>query len=612
VQMESRGASGTKNDKVNSLLAATIDTDGSQYTVRHRETQGDYHLELKDTDTVDYTVFLGAHGVELDVSDDLTERPNTIYGQGTSPHGLVWVNGRYPGLIQGEAPDYPMADDSSFGEGTTDADTDTGDGVTAMIRKLIGMGYIDRRDFPGGFDADVTGAIKDLQEDAGLTESGNMTPATWRALYDLDATGFSLRNAYVHPLAEATEVRKWWRTSNGSLLHKNPNFDGSVPPVDLYVDHGSGVEKSRARRWSKGVLHRSLNQKNWAGTLTLTADVFAGDYLHGDAATLVSRLDIKAGDNIKVRHFDVATLFHVAIVNVSSDLSVTLGVDTRARDAATLGEVIARRIESRSHPARAWLQQHRTDANVTQIQFSEVGGQVFNTVNCPGNQWTVFPVLAGQAGSVARVRVKTSDDEAEFVVAITAQKTTAAFWRSKVGNPFVGTGLSGVFVSNGGSGYTSAPSVSFSGGGGSGATATAHIGSTGTVTSIVLTSRGSGYTSEPTVSLSGGGGSGATAHTSVTLNDPWTNGKVQPLIDNQRALLGAWGDAEQPCGYYPRSHTGSDGQITDAPITGLFLDDGGFDYHTFGQPVVWVAIYPDRDTKIKPQRVLWETLDSGI
>jgi hypothetical protein len=62
----------------------------------------------------------------------------------------------------------------------------------------------------------------------------------------------------------------------------------------------------------------------------------------------------------------------------------------------------------------------------------------------------------------------------------------------------------------GGSGYTSAPTVSVSGGGGSGATATAFI-TNGAVIGFRMVSLGSGYTSVPSVTLSGGGGSGATA-----------------------------------------------------------------------------------------------------
>ena len=59
-----------------------------------------------------------------------------------------------------------------------------------------------------------------------------------------------------------------------------------------------------------------------------------------------------------------------------------------------------------------------------------------------------------------------------------------------------------------GSGYTSAPTISFSGGGGNDAAATSTITAT-SVASLTVTNGGSGYTSTPTLSLSGGGGGGA-------------------------------------------------------------------------------------------------------
>lgn len=67
-----------------------------------------------------------------------------------------------------------------------------------------------------------------------------------------------------------------------------------------------------------------------------------------------------------------------------------------------------------------------------------------------------------------------------------------------------------VTVSNGGSQYTSAPTVSITGGGGSGATAKAFI-SGGKVIRIKILNEGSGYTSNPAIAISGGGGSGAVA-----------------------------------------------------------------------------------------------------
>jgi len=78
----------------------------------------------------------------------------------------------------------------------------------------------------------------------------------------------------------------------------------------------------------------------------------------------------------------------------------------------------------------------------------------------------------------------------------------------------VGSKVDDIAVSAGGSGYTSAPTVTFTGGGGSGATATATVAG-GVVTSIAVTAGGSGYTSAPTIGFTGGAGSGATATASM-------------------------------------------------------------------------------------------------
>jgi hypothetical protein len=60
--------------------------------------------------------------------------------------------------------------------------------------------------------------------------------------------------------------------------------------------------------------------------------------------------------------------------------------------------------------------------------------------------------------------------------------------------------VSAVNVVSGGSGYTSVPAVTFSGGGGTGAAATAVV-TGGVVTAINVTNGGSGYTTDPTVAV---------------------------------------------------------------------------------------------------------------
>ena len=73
-------------------------------------------------------------------------------------------------------------------------------------------------------------------------------------------------------------------------------------------------------------------------------------------------------------------------------------------------------------------------------------------------------------------------------------------------------------VTNGGSGYTSAPTVVFTNATGdttgSGAAGFAVI-NNGAVVGVVITSAGTGYTAAPTISFTGGGGTGAAATTTL-------------------------------------------------------------------------------------------------
>lgn len=74
--------------------------------------------------------------------------------------------------------------------------------------------------------------------------------------------------------------------------------------------------------------------------------------------------------------------------------------------------------------------------------------------------------------------------------------------------------VTSVNVTNGGSGYTSPPTVSFTGGGGSGVAGVAILNG-GVVIGVLITNNGSGYTSAPSVSFTGGSGTGAAATAAI-------------------------------------------------------------------------------------------------
>ena len=99
--------------------------------------------------------------------------------------------------------------------------------------------------------------------------------------------------------------------------------------------------------------------------------------------------------------------------------------------------------------------------------------------------------------------------------------------------------VTSVNVTSGGSGYTTQPIVSITGGGATSdnqASATAQI-TDGRVTSITIVTGGSGYTSIPTVTITGGGGSGATATAicrgpvdAITITDTGSQYTYEPTI----------------------------------------------------------------------------------
>lgn len=92
--------------------------------------------------------------------------------------------------------------------------------------------------------------------------------------------------------------------------------------------------------------------------------------------------------------------------------------------------------------------------------------------------------------------------------------------------------VTAIQVAAGGSGYTSAPAVTITGGGGSGLAASAVVGAGGAITAINIDAAGTGYTSAPSVAIAAppAGGTAATATAVFTAAQAAVPAQIQTMM----------------------------------------------------------------------------------
>jgi hypothetical protein len=122
-------------------------------------------------------------------------------------------------------------------------------------------------------------------------------------------------------------------------------------------------------------------------------------------------------------------------------------------------------------------------------------------------------VTAVSSGAITTVSI---EDAGAYSVVPTGAVGTTNLLGGGTGASFtVNWKVSTLTMTAGGSGYETAPTLSFTGGAGTGATATATLAAGGTVSRLTLTAAGAGFTIAPAVTITGGGGSGAKASSVV-------------------------------------------------------------------------------------------------
>ncbi len=176
----------------------------------------------------------------------------------------------------------------------------------------------------------------------------------------------------------------------------------------------------------------------------------------------------------------------------------------------------------------------------TDYEYVKLQAQ-YNSVDITVANLAGKTIIGSQSGTTARV-VNTA-----VVNAATGDPDT--IWVKYLTGGGVTQKVQGIRVTNAGTGYTTIPTVTITGGGGSGALATAIIGTYGasaqTVIGIDVTNKGSGYTSTPSIAITGGGGADAQATATLNTSAAFLGGERISATDLSSSVYAA---ASSPTG----------------------------------------------------------------
>lgn len=404
---------------VQTLLATAI-TGGEQWTVKCEDRAP--VIQAKDTTTVHWVVRAGQPGIDIDLEDDIAESPNIIYGEGTREDGGHWRNAKYPNWRPDDTPAYPYTDpDTTIRVGTTDAMTDTGNGVSVWQAKV-------GQPVTGYFSTGDRTALRALQTRAGITVDGILGPQSWAATFDTGANTGTLDGAFIAPLAAALEVMPRLYGPQGDDLGPNPDYDPGVLVVDRKINFGQGVALADAQTNAQEILARDSGP-GWQGSIDLTLDPPGG-----------SKYEILEGQNVRVLGWGGDDpLLHIAAVDVNAqdlDAPVRLTVDTKARDYPTL-DAIRNRQRDAVDPAR--IAYDRLTAGQIQSDSvtydAESPGGIMPRHPVFSNLWDVRKIPMGAYGDIVKTDFRTTDNARAFSLAVFGKSITAAQLLSIVGNP---------------------------------------------------------------------------------------------------------------------------------------------------------------------------------
>lgn len=414
------------------LATSTTSTGTNQWTINSTSTRRGYSMRLKDRTTENWSMRVGQPGCDPELTLDATQAPNAIYGTGVAPNGYGWGNWFYPQADNSPYKVYPLSTSPLvlMDVGTTDGDTIGGHGVSDMQRRVNETG-IARVSVDGVYNTSDAAAIEIVQRHYGITVDGIVGPQTWAALFPQYASN-ALAGAFRLPLAFDKHIMPRLYRADGSDAGANSYYDSSILRVETDVNYGAGVTKAQAIKYAKAQLARDY-PAGWTGTITLTMDPVEG-----------SMYDIRAGHNFRLKGWggdSDGILLHISGVEVSPQTeTVTLTVDTKARDLATLNAINQRNRDNATNPLRLPSRVSRKSRLIqdTTVPYDgESAGGILKKTALINGLWVYVDLPISEIGRVAKLELQT-DPAQKFSVAFFGNlRVTAAQMASRVGNPLV-------------------------------------------------------------------------------------------------------------------------------------------------------------------------------
>ncbi len=370
--------------------------------------------------------------------------------------------------------------------------------------------------------ADLSGTVKYLVK-ADETANGFWTIHTW------DGTEFTRTKIQSYNTSKYWEYIDWYKTS-GSMSHdentkidKQVTYEYELDELDLAVDKHVKVTSADTGGWKifmktatgwenvgteNGTIRVSTKLYDYTQDATgfAGADTFDDNFFDQEPATEARKILTALRDDLFIDELSVEynTLFFTGLRKVLAEQTY---VDWMFKTSFINATNLVRQLDQRktyTTGTDAWVESYINEVKPfhTKLREYKLGYQGTDTQDGINTDFDNPAFYDSSTGKIKPLNVTTDTG-----------KLTEYPWQ--MWYDYHKKYVNSITVVSGGSGYTTVPTVTFTGGGGSGATATAVV-KDGSVTKVDITAKGKDYTTTPTVTFTGGTSTGDNPSTVAT------------------------------------------------------------------------------------------------